>query len=62
MADNNNAPIPDSTRGITADNIQLPQPLQTQPITTSHKNGFTLDNIQPPEPTAPSPTQESSDE
>ena len=57
MSDNTNAPEQHETRGITADNIQVPELPQTQPITTSHNNGFTLDNILPPEPT-PEPAQE----
>ena len=57
MSDNTNAPEQHETRGITADNIQVLELPQTQPITASHNNGFTLDNIQPPEPT-PEPTQE----
>ena len=57
MSDNTNAPEQHETRGITADNIQVPELPQTQPITTSHNNGFTLDNIKPPEP-APEPAQE----
>ena len=57
MSDNTNTPEQHETRGITADNIQVPELPQTQPITTSHNNGFTLDNIQPPEPT-PEPIQE----
>lgn len=57
MSDSTNAPEQHETRGITADNIQVPELPQTQPITTSHNNGFTLDNIQPPE-TTPEPTQE----
>ena len=57
MSDNTNAPEQHETRGIVADNIQMPELPQTQPITTSHNNGFTLDNILPPEPT-PEPAQE----
>lgn len=57
MSDSTNAPEQHETRGIAADNIQVPELPQTQPITASHNNGFTLDNIQPPEPT-PEPTQE----
>lgn len=57
MSDNTNAPEQHETRGITADNIQMPELPQTQQITTSHNNDFTLDNIQPPEP-APEPIQE----
>lgn len=57
MSDNTNALEQHDTRGITADNIQVPELPQTQPVAGSHNNGFTLDNIQPPEPT-PEPTQE----
>lgn len=57
MSDNTNAPEQHETRGITADNIQVPELPQTQPVAVSHNNGFTLDNIQPPEPT-PEPAQE----
>ena len=57
MSDSTNATEQHETRSITADNIQVPELPQTQPITTSHNNGFTLDNIQPPE-TMPEPTQE----
>ena len=57
MSDNTNAPEQHETRGITTDNIQVPELPQTQPSAASHNNGFTLDNIQPPEPT-PEPTQE----
>ena len=57
MSDNTNAPEQHNTRGITADNIQVPELPQTQSVAGSHNNGFTLDNIQPPEPT-PEPAQE----
>ena len=57
MSDNTNAPEQHETRGITADNIQMPELPQAQPSTASHNNGFTLDNIQPPEPVS-EPTQE----
>lgn len=57
MSDNTNAPEQHETRGITADNIQVPELPQTQPVAGSHNNGFTLDNIQPPEPT-PEPARE----
>ena len=52
MSDSANIPEQHETRGITADNIQMPELPQTQPVTTSHNSGFTLDNIQPPEPTS----------
>lgn len=54
MSDNTNAPEQHDTRGITADNIQVPELPQRQPVAGSHNNGFTLDNIQPPEPTSES--------
>ena len=57
MSDDTNAPEHHETRGITADNIQVPELPQTQPVAGSHNNGFTLDNIQPPEPTS-EPAQE----
>ncbi|MFA5625100.1 MAG: hypothetical protein WC966_08620 [Bradymonadales bacterium] len=57
MPDNTNAPEQHETRGITADNLQMPELPRAQPSTASHNNGFTLDNIQLPKPT-PEPAQE----
>ena len=57
MSDNTNAPEQYETRGIAADNIQMPELPHTQPSAAPHNNGFTLDNIQPPEPVS-EPTQE----